>query len=227
MCMARAVAVLLLLSVVASHARDVTCDVVVAGGSTASLAAAITAAEADAQLTVCFTEITDWPGGQMTAGGVPAIDFGGGNSNGSPDNQPASFRWAPQARERRRPLNSSCITTESSSQQISNFVKSPSISSHLTVSHQHQVSAILQSPHISLQKSQSAPGEEGHPVSVVSGSPIDEIELRSRQKIRLEPWEALEWLLTALGRLLGCTWRLLCSSGVLLGCPGGPKIDSS
>ena len=42
--------------------REVTCDIVVAGGSTASLAAAITAAEANASLTVCFTEITDWPG---------------------------------------------------------------------------------------------------------------------------------------------------------------------
>ena len=48
--------------------KTVDCDIVVAGGSTASLAAAITAAEADASLTVCFTEITDWPGGQMTAG---------------------------------------------------------------------------------------------------------------------------------------------------------------
>ena len=70
----------------------VSCDVVVAGGSTASLAAAITAAEAAPELTVCFTEITDWPGGQMTAGGVPAIDFGGPNSQ--PENQPASFRSA-------------------------------------------------------------------------------------------------------------------------------------
>jgi hypothetical protein len=68
------------------------CDVVVAGGSTASLAAAITAAEAAPELVVCFTEITDWPGGQMTAGGVPAIDFDGPNEQ--PENQPASFRSA-------------------------------------------------------------------------------------------------------------------------------------
>jgi ribulose 1,5-bisphosphate synthetase/thiazole synthase len=47
---------------------NIDCDIVVAGGSTASLATAITAAEADPSLTVCFTEITDWPGGQMTAG---------------------------------------------------------------------------------------------------------------------------------------------------------------
>ena len=48
--------------------ETVDCDIVVAGGSTASLAAAITATEADPSLIVCFTEITDWPGGQMTAG---------------------------------------------------------------------------------------------------------------------------------------------------------------
>eukprot|EP00039_Didymoeca_costata_P030882 m.31913 g.31913 ORF g.31913 m.31913 type:complete len:681 (+) comp8360_c0_seq1:75-2117(+) len=71
---------------------DVTCDVFIAGGSTASLAAAITAAEADSSVNVCFSEITDWPGGQMTAGGVPAIDFGGDNNH--PENQPASFRSA-------------------------------------------------------------------------------------------------------------------------------------
>ena len=72
--------------------RDVACDIVVAGGSTASLAAAITAAEAAPSLSVCFTEITDWPGGQMTAGGVPAIDFDGPNHDAA--NQPASFRDA-------------------------------------------------------------------------------------------------------------------------------------
>jgi hypothetical protein len=73
-------------------AEIVDCDIAVAGGSTASLAAAITAAEADPTLTVCYTEVTDWPGGQMTAGGVPAIDFGG--FNGISENQPASFRDA-------------------------------------------------------------------------------------------------------------------------------------
>lgn len=89
-------------------AEQIECDIAVLGGSTASLAAAITAAEAAPNLTVCFTEITDWPGGQMSAGssssqlftftliiapwagGVPAIDFGGWNLK--PDNQPASFR---------------------------------------------------------------------------------------------------------------------------------------
>jgi ribulose 1,5-bisphosphate synthetase/thiazole synthase len=75
---------LILLSIYAGATAALTptiyhCDVVVAGGSTASLAAAITAAEADVTVRVCFTEITDWPGGQMTAGGVPAIDFDGPN----------------------------------------------------------------------------------------------------------------------------------------------------
>ena len=76
----------------AAGGRHVPCDVVVAGGSTSSLAAAVTAAEADPTLTICFTEITDWPGGQMTAGGVPVIDFDGPNH--APANQPASFRDA-------------------------------------------------------------------------------------------------------------------------------------
>ena len=38
----------------------VACDIAIAGGSTASLAAAITAAEAAPELQVCFLEITDW-----------------------------------------------------------------------------------------------------------------------------------------------------------------------
>ena len=64
----------------------------VAGGSTSSLAAAITAAEAAPELRICFTEITDWPGGQMSSGGVPAIDFDG--LNRLPSNWPASFKSA-------------------------------------------------------------------------------------------------------------------------------------
>ena len=68
----------------------INCDIAIAGGSTASLAAAITAAEAAPEMTVCLTEPTDWPGGQMTSGGVPAIDFGGANKYEA--NQPKSFR---------------------------------------------------------------------------------------------------------------------------------------
>lgn len=49
------------------------CDVIIAGGSTAALAAALTSAREE-RLT-CLIEPTDWPGGQMTASGVSAIDF--------------------------------------------------------------------------------------------------------------------------------------------------------
>eukprot|EP01043_Picozoa_sp_COSAG02_P063051 COSAG02_NODE_8842_length_2423_cov_1.915663_1_plen_634_part_01 len=52
------------------------CDVVIAGGSLASAAAAVAAGEASNTTTICFLEITDWPGGQVSAGGDPAPDFG-------------------------------------------------------------------------------------------------------------------------------------------------------
>jgi hypothetical protein len=52
------------------------CDVVIAGGSLASLAAAVSAANHSSALIVCFLEPTDWPGGQLTASAVPAVDFG-------------------------------------------------------------------------------------------------------------------------------------------------------
>ena len=44
----------------ASGQLNVHCDVVVAGGSTASLAAAITAATAAPNATICLTDPTDW-----------------------------------------------------------------------------------------------------------------------------------------------------------------------
>ena len=53
--------------------RTEECDVIVAGGSTAALAAALTSAREGAL--TCLLEPTDWVGGQITAGGVPAIDF--------------------------------------------------------------------------------------------------------------------------------------------------------
>lgn len=53
--------------------RTLSCDVIVAGGSTAALAAAITSAREG--VATCLVEPTDWIGGQITAGGVPAIDF--------------------------------------------------------------------------------------------------------------------------------------------------------
>ena len=49
------------------------CDVVVIGGSVAGLSAAVTAAKEGAD--VCLLEPTDMLGGQMTANGVPALDF--------------------------------------------------------------------------------------------------------------------------------------------------------
>lgn len=70
------------------------CDVIVAGGSLASLAAAVTAANVSAALQVCFLDPTDWPGGQLTASAVPAVDFG--PMNGTPENNAnsfASFLW--------------------------------------------------------------------------------------------------------------------------------------
>lgn len=54
-------------------ATEIPCEVIVAGGSTAALAAALTAAREGRQ--TCLVEPTDWPGGQMTVAGVPAIDF--------------------------------------------------------------------------------------------------------------------------------------------------------
>ncbi len=49
------------------------CDVIVAGGTTAALGAALTAAREG--VATCLVEPTDWAGGQLTAGGVPAVDF--------------------------------------------------------------------------------------------------------------------------------------------------------
>ena len=51
----------------------VSCPVVIVGGSTAAVAAAI--ASAQNQIPTCLIEPTDWPGGQITAEGVPEIDF--------------------------------------------------------------------------------------------------------------------------------------------------------
>jgi len=47
-------------------------DVVIAGGTTASFAAAVASAEEGAR--TCLIEPTDWIGGQLTASGVPAVD---------------------------------------------------------------------------------------------------------------------------------------------------------
>jgi len=57
-----------------------TCDVIVAGGSTAALAAALSSAEEGVK--TCLLEPTDWAGGQMTASAVSAIDFAHHRPNG-------------------------------------------------------------------------------------------------------------------------------------------------
>ena len=49
------------------------CDVIIAGGSTAAFAAALSSAHAGVK--TCLIEPTDWVGGQLTASGVPAVDF--------------------------------------------------------------------------------------------------------------------------------------------------------
>jgi hypothetical protein len=73
------------------------CAVVIAGGSLASLAAALAAANTTTA-TVCFLEMTDWPGGQMTSQGTSAIDFGSTYAH-FPDHLTASFAkfltWGP------------------------------------------------------------------------------------------------------------------------------------
>ena len=56
------------------------CDVVIVGGSTAALAAALSSA--DSNVKTCLLEPTNWPAGQMTASGVPAIDFAHHRPNG-------------------------------------------------------------------------------------------------------------------------------------------------
>ena len=89
---------LLLLAGYAAGARTLEppCDVLIAGGSLASLAAAVAAANASLSLSpsspqsVCLLEITDWLGGQATASGTSAIDLGATWAN-FPDNFPAAF----------------------------------------------------------------------------------------------------------------------------------------
>jgi FAD dependent oxidoreductase len=52
---------------------NVSCEVIVNGGTTAAYFAAYTAAKENKQ--VCLIEPTDWVGGQLTSSGVPAIDW--------------------------------------------------------------------------------------------------------------------------------------------------------
>ncbi|MCY4199084.1 MAG: FAD-dependent oxidoreductase [Gammaproteobacteria bacterium] len=57
----------------AQRTEEIRCDVLVMGGSTSALFAALHAARGGA--ITCLVEPTDWLGGQLTAGGVPAVDF--------------------------------------------------------------------------------------------------------------------------------------------------------
>ena len=49
------------------------CDVIIAGGSTAAIAAAVASADVGAR--TCLVEPTEWIGGQLTASGVSAVDW--------------------------------------------------------------------------------------------------------------------------------------------------------
>lgn len=64
---------LVICAVVGTSCKTIDCDVVIAGGTTSSLSAAITSAQEGSK--VCLLEPTDWIGGQLTASGVSAIDF--------------------------------------------------------------------------------------------------------------------------------------------------------
>jgi hypothetical protein len=84
-------ALLLLGALTASSALSTyQCNITIASGSLSGVAAALAAAEADASLSVCLLELTDWPGGQATSGGTSAIDFGA-TSTSYPANLPAGL----------------------------------------------------------------------------------------------------------------------------------------
>ena len=78
-------------------AEQVNCDVVIGGGNTAAMSAAITAAQSaqsqNQKISICLLAPTDWIGGQMTTEGIANIDYGPHNGN-KPQNQPKSFQSA-------------------------------------------------------------------------------------------------------------------------------------
>ena len=90
--------------------RELRCDILIAGAGSGGVAAALRAAERGH--TVCLTEETDWIGGQITAGGVSALDenryieFAGGTRSyyamreGIRDYYRKNYRLAPEARQR-------------------------------------------------------------------------------------------------------------------------------
>jgi hypothetical protein len=62
-------------TVVPKSINTTECDILIIGGGTAGVAAAL-AASVNTQLKICLTEETDWLGGQMTSQGVPITDDG-------------------------------------------------------------------------------------------------------------------------------------------------------
>lgn len=65
--------ILLLFVVFTLQSNPIQCEFVIVGGSTSAVSAALSAAETG--VSVCLIEPTNWPGGQITMEGVPAIDF--------------------------------------------------------------------------------------------------------------------------------------------------------
>lgn len=68
------------------------CDILITGGNLGGVSAALSAADTNTSLQVCYTDLTDWPGGQATAGGTSAIDFGATADN-FPANLPKSLGY--------------------------------------------------------------------------------------------------------------------------------------
>lgn len=71
------VLVLSIISLVSTvKSATIDCDIIVAGGSLAGISAAFASAQTSPELRICYTDITDWVGGQATASATSAIDFG-------------------------------------------------------------------------------------------------------------------------------------------------------
>ena len=101
--------------------RELRCDMLIAGAGAGGFAAALRAAERGH--TVCLTEETDWIGGQITAGGVSALDenrfieFAGGTRSyyamreGIREHYRAHYPLTPAAREREDLNPGSCYVS--------------------------------------------------------------------------------------------------------------------
>eukprot|EP00035_Acanthoeca_spectabilis_P033268 m.22716 g.22716 ORF g.22716 m.22716 type:complete len:852 (+) comp5851_c0_seq1:51-2606(+) len=123
------------------------CSVVIAGGSTAALAAAIASAKEGVR--TCLLEPTDWPGGQMTSAGVPAIDFNNANDLVDPDGNHVNVSFAshypgnhaPEFFELLNSINSTgrcsvssnCFPPQAMVQSIKRLLAKPEIANNLDV----------------------------------------------------------------------------------------------